>query len=346
VRIGVLTTSYPRGAGDPAGHFVAGFSRWLAANVGDVEVLCAERPVEQGRALRASLRFSSRLLGHARERARHWDAVVSHWLVPCGAVGMALGLPHLAIAHGSDARLLARLPGGRAFVRSLARRADLVWVAGSLRLDEVGRVQPMGIDVAELTPRSGEREAMRAELLAMRARSSAPRRMVLFLGRLSVEKGADLAIDALPTGDTLVIAGDGPQRRALERRARGRDVIFLGEVRGDRKRALLAAVDLMVVPSRADGAPTVVLEALAAGLPIVATRAGGIPELAPHARLCAPTVSSLWVGLSTPYPARGDARDHDWSAVGPRLAGVIASNAANLRNSRACKPCTIMTRRI
>jgi glycosyltransferase involved in cell wall biosynthesis len=337
VRIGVLTTSYPRDEGDPAGHFVAGFARWLQANVGEVEVLCAERPVAQGRALADALRFSSRLMSEARACSRRWDAVVSHWLVPCGAVGMALGLPHLAIAHGSDVRLLRRLPGGRAFVRALARRSDLVYVADALRVDGApGRVQPMGIDVAQVTPRPGER-AMTREALGL-----GERRAILFLGRLSVEKGADLAIDALPSGDLLLIAGDGPERSALERRARGRDVIFLGEVRGDRKRAVLAAADLMIVPSRRDGAPTVVLEAIAAGLPIVATHVGGIGELAPHARLCAPTVSSLRAGLLSPRPAAGNAALHDWSEVGPRLAG----NFANARNPDACKTCTVVTHRI
>lgn len=341
MRIGVLTTSYPRDEGDPAGHFVAGFARWLRANVGEVEVLCAERPVAQGRAVADALRFSSRLMAEARARARRWDAVVSHWLVPCGAVGMALGLPHLAIAHGSDVRLLRRLPGGRAFVRALARRSDLVYVARSLRVDgAAGRVQPMGIDIAAVAPRPPERPVMRAAMRS--ALGLGARRAILFLGRLSVEKGADLAIDALLPGELLLVAGDGPERSALERRARGRDVIFLGEVRGDRKRALLAAADLMIVPSRADGAPTVVLEAIAAGLPIVATHAGGIAELAPHARLCAPTVSSLRRGLSSPLPAGGDAAVHDWSAVGPRLAGALAS----ARTSVACNSCTVVTRRI
>src|SRR5262249_32427996 len=151
----------------------------------------------------------------ARAAARRWDAVVSHWLLPSGAVGLSLGLPHLAIAHGSDVRLLRRLPGGRAFVRALARRADLVYVAKALRSDGApGRVVPMGIEVAEVAPRPGEREAMRSRL-----GFAAGDRMVLFLGRLSFEKGADLAIDALPAGQTLVIAGEGPERPALERRA-------------------------------------------------------------------------------------------------------------------------------
>jgi hypothetical protein len=164
VRVGVLTTSYPRDAGDAAGAFVAGFSRWLAANVGDVDVVCADdaRPLfyrgGAPEALKSSeswaeaASFSAHLLMEAKRRARGWDAVVSHWLVPSGAVADACGpARHLAIAHGSDVRLLASLPGGRALVRRLARRADLVYVAEALRVDGApGRVVPMAIDVAPI----------------------------------------------------------------------------------------------------------------------------------------------------------------------------------------------------
>ena len=70
MRIGVLTTSYPRDDDDAAGAFVGGFARWLAANVGDVDVVCADanRPL-----------FST---GGAPEalRAGHWD----HWAEAIG----------------------------------------------------------------------------------------------------------------------------------------------------------------------------------------------------------------------------------------------------------------------
>ena len=165
VRVGVLTTSYPRDADDPAGAFVAGFARWLAANGGEVEVVCADarapavlsrrRARGAARAAGAGPRraaFSARLLSEAKRRARGWDAVVSHWLVPSAAVGDACGS---AAPPGDRARLgrapAASLPGGRALVRRLARRADLVYVAEALRVDGApGRVVPMAIDVAPI----------------------------------------------------------------------------------------------------------------------------------------------------------------------------------------------------
>ena len=279
MRIGVLTTSYPRDADDAAGAFVAGFARWLAAHVGDVDVVCADgaRPLfyrggapealKQGRWAEAAA-FSAHLLMEARRRRRAWDAVVSHWLVPSGAVAdVCAPARHLAIAHGSDVRLLSSLPGGRALVRRLARRAELVYVADALRVEGApGRVVPMAIDVAPIAAATTA-----AARLAARAQLGVDGFVVAFLGRLIHDKGADLVIDALPADATLLIGGDGPERASLVRRAAGRRVRLLGHVAGDAKLALLAAADALAIPSRIDGAPTVALEALAAGLPIVTT---------------------------------------------------------------------------
>jgi teichuronic acid biosynthesis glycosyltransferase TuaC len=339
VRVGVLTTSYPRDADDAAGAFVAGFSRWLAANVGDVDVVCADaaRPLfyrggapealKQGRWVEAAA-FSAHLLIEAKRRARGWDAVVSHWLVPSGAVADACGpARHLAIAHGSDVRLLSSLPGGRALVRRLARRADLVYVADALRVEGApGRVVPMAIDVAPIAA------ATTAEArLAARARLGLGDEdgfVVAFLGRLIHDKGVDRAIDALPAGATLLVGGDGPERPPLVRRAAGRPVRFLGHVAGADKLALLGAADALVIPSRTDGAPTVALEALAAGLPIVATRAGGLPELLDDSvALLGDAIATALARLrddaelraAMSRACRARAPLHDWAQVAPRL---------------------------
>ena len=352
MRVGVLTTSYPRDAGDAAGAFVAGFSRWLAAHVGDVDVVCADaaRPLfyrggapealrQRGRWAEAAA-FSARLLIEAKRRARGWDAVVSHWLVPAGAVGDACGrAAHLAIAHGSDVRLLSSLPGGRALVRRLARRADLVYVAEALRVAGApGRVVPMAIDAAPIA--AGTTPAARA---AARARLGLDGFVAAFVGRLIRDKGADRAIDALPDGTTLLVAGDGPERVSLERRAANRRVRFVGHVAGADKLAILAAADALVIPSRIDGAPTVALEGLAAGLPMVASRAGGLPELldesvARFGELGAELArlrddAELRAAMSRACRARAPA--HDWQAVAPKLWNrSVGHNPGCLRTIR------------
>jgi glycosyltransferase involved in cell wall biosynthesis len=347
VRVGVLTTSYPRDHDDAAGAFVAGFARWLAANVGDVDVVHAapSRPLfyrgGAPEALRAghwreAAAFSARLLMEGARRGNDWDAVVSHWLVPSGAVAdaCARGRRHLAIAHGSDVRLLSSLPGGRALMRRLSRRADLVYVAEALRVDGApGRVVPMAVDVAPIAAATTARHRE-----AARARLDSEGFVVAFLGRLIHDKGCDLLIDALPDGATLLVGGDGPARAELEARAGARRVRFLGHVAGADKHVLLAAADVLAIPSRVDGAPTVALEALAAGLPIVATRAGGLPELLDRATaiFAEPTAGSLHAALTRlredaglraamSAAARAKSPAHDWSNVAPRLWGASSA---------------------
>lgn len=107
---------------------------------------------------------------------------------------------------------------------------------------------------------------------------------ILFLGRLSIEKGLDVLLEATrveprladPSQFHFVIAGDGPERTALEATAPS-SFTFLGFV--EDAAALLGDAHAMVVPSRTEGMPMAVIEAAAAGLPIIASRVGGLPEL-------------------------------------------------------------------
>jgi glycosyltransferase involved in cell wall biosynthesis len=105
------------------------------------------------------------------------------------------------------------------------------------------------------------------------------------LGRLSSEKGVDVFLHACATllargtRFSAVIGGDGPERDRLvdlaERLGLAGNVRFLGTVTDISK--FYASIDALVIPSRSEGLPNVLLEAIAAGLPIVATRVGEIP---------------------------------------------------------------------
>lgn len=127
-----------------------------------------------------------------------------------------------------------------------------------------------------------------------RCRSEHDELVVLFLGRVGGDKGVPLLLDAwslvvdeLPRGTSarLVVAGDGEverfQRLAAERGVAS-IVDFLGWVTTGRVEELLEQADVLVLPSRWEGHPMAILEAMAHGIPVVATAVGGIPDLVDH----------------------------------------------------------------
>jgi glycosyltransferase involved in cell wall biosynthesis len=108
---------------------------------------------------------------------------------------------------------------------------------------------------------------------------------LLFVGRLRIRKGVEVLLEALRSlpGARLLVAGDGEHRASLERRAAeldlGSAVRFLGRCDAGRVRGLLRGARALVVPSIYEGMPLVVLEAMEAGVPVIASRVSGIPEV-------------------------------------------------------------------
>ena len=110
---------------------------------------------------------------------------------------------------------------------------------------------------------------------------SPPQQYALAVSRLAPEKGLDVAIDACRlAGIALVIAGEGPELGALRSRAGGQPVRFLGRVDGERLAELRAGAAIVLAPSRsAETFGLAVAEAMAAGVPVAASRIGALPEL-------------------------------------------------------------------
>jgi glycosyltransferase involved in cell wall biosynthesis len=244
-----------------------------------------------GTAWLSAVRFSTALAAAARKRAEHWDGVESHWLVPCAlaASASAARLPRRAYAHSGDVALLERIPFGRALARRLARDGtDLRFVSGELhdrfaRLcgAPTGTVEPLAIPTSLFPRRTGTDPDLRRRLGL-----SAP--TVLAVGRLVPIKGHDLLLRACARASAgvadlqkpeVVILGDGPERERLVRLATARGVTLRlpGFVPRAEVADWLRATDLYAQPSirlpngRGEGAPIATREALAIGIPVLAT---------------------------------------------------------------------------
>jgi len=270
VKIVVLTTSYPRHEGDPAGNFVADAVEQLRARGVEVEVVSPATFRHFG------IAYGSGVLGNlkrapwklalvpammasfaraARRAARDADLVHAHWL-PSGAVAIATGRPFVVQLWGTDVELARR---ARVFARSVLSRARLTICASNALADsarELGagevRVIPSAVELPE---RVGEPP-------------SPPE--VLFVGRLSAEKGI-LELVQAAEGMKLTVAGDGP----LRDRVPG----ALGLVPHDELAPLYERAGVVAVPSHREGFGVACAEAMAHGRPVVASAVGGLLDL-------------------------------------------------------------------
>lgn len=247
--------------------------------------------------IRERTRFDPRVIaGLRRAVARRAPDVIqthmvkSHFLVKLSGLGRER--PWVAYHHGytsTDRKMLVYNQLNRWSLPSATR---VITVCGPFaeRLAREG-VRPERISVRHNSvvapPRvsAEERRAIRNKLGVAEGES-----LVLAVGRLSHEKGhADLvaALAALRGLDPglnfkLVVVGEGPERVRVEGAAReaglaGR-VVFAGHAAD--VRPFYAAADVLALPSHSEGSPNVLLEAMAAGLPVVATSVGGVPEIA------------------------------------------------------------------
>ncbi|HUN78876.1 MAG TPA: glycosyltransferase family 4 protein [Solirubrobacteraceae bacterium] len=169
----------------------------------------------------------------------------------------------------------------------------------------------------------------------------------LLVSRLSPEKGIDVAIDACAkAGIALVIAGDGPQRESLQALA-GDHVRFVGRVGDHRLAELRAGATLALVPSRsAETFGLAAAEAMTAGLPVIASRIGALPELVGEEELVPPGDASALAGAIDRLRADPDAgeraRERAQSACAP---AVVAHKLTAIYDAAAAPASHTLPRR-
>jgi glycosyltransferase involved in cell wall biosynthesis len=272
MRVTVLTTSYPRWEGDPAGRFVADAVERLRARV-EVDVVSAQSfrhfGIAYGHGVLENIKrrpwlgalvpvMVGSFVHAARDAARDADLVHAHWL-PAGWVAARTEKPFVVTLHGTDVMLAERLP---AFARAVLRRARVVIGVSTAIADAARR---FGAHDARVIPNG-------VELPAVAGTETDPP-YVLFAGRLAKEKGVLELIEA-GRGLPLVVAGDGPLRKRIPQ-ARG----FVPRPELER---LYDEAAIVACPSRREGFGVTCLEAMAHGKPVIATDVGGLRDLVVH----------------------------------------------------------------
>jgi teichuronic acid biosynthesis glycosyltransferase TuaC len=279
-----------------------------------------------------------------------FDLIDAHYFYPDGVAAAMLGRyfnkPLVITARGSDVTLFPKFPLPRRMISWAANRASgIITVCNALRDEVIG----LGVDPARVT---SLRNGVDLQLFRPTERVEDKSFTLVTVGHLVPVKAQELIIGALPLlpGVRLVIAGEGPNRSMLEQLTRSLKledrVQFLGAVSQQELRNQYGAADAMVLASSREGWANVLLESMACGTPVVASRVYGTPEVvaAPEAGvlLAERTVEGVAEGvnrLRANYPDRADTRRYaerfSWDDT---TAGQLNLFKAILNRTQAAVP--------
>lgn len=256
-------------------------------------------PPRIGRSLHAACWLLSLLWQRGRRlRAAHYDGLLVSWAYPdaaaAGWLARRLGIPYVVKVHGSDLNVQASHALRRPQIRSALRGAAAVIAVSRALADkavaigaDAARVHVLynGVDSALFAPGSRTEARERLHLAA-----GSP--LLLYVGNLKSSKGCMDLLEAFPAllaahpQARLIYVGQGPCRAGLFQRAAAlgcaERLSMIGAVAHAALGDWFRAADLLCLPSHNEGVPNVVLEAMACGIPVVATRVGGIPEVVPE----------------------------------------------------------------
>jgi len=281
-------------------------------------------------------RAGKQAMGNLLDQGYDFDLIDAHYFYPDGVAAVMLGRyfnkPVVVTSRGSDISLIPQFPLPRRMIRWAAGRADaLITVCNALKTELVA----LGVDEAKVTSlrngvdlqrfQPGPREQQRAAL-------GCDGFTLLAVGHLVPVKGHVLMIAALPLlpGVSLLLAGDGPERVRLQAQAVALGVAdrvrFLGALPQTELPALYSAADALLLSSSREGWANVLLESMACGTPVVASRVWGTPEVVAEpaagvlmAERSAQGVADAVNALRANYPARAATRRYaeqfSWDAT-------------------------------
>ena len=296
----------------------------------------------------------------AIHRQRPIDLIDCHYVYPDGTAGIQmgkiLGVPVLLSARGTDLNLFPGLRAIRPRIQSnLEACQHLICVCSDLRAKAVelgtapDKISVIGNGVDAQRFRRGDAVEARRKLGLPPGG-----KMILSVGHLTARKGFDLVLEAFASlarhpDLLLAIAGDGEERGRLELRAAelgiaGR-VSFPGAVLNEDLPDWYSAADLFVLASSREGFPNVLCEAQAMGLPVVATRVWGVPEIVEdpalgilvEERSAKALAAALEQALQTPWDRRRIeewGRCRTWDQVSEKLLPVFQRALSPLRPVR------------
>jgi len=353
MRIGLLTGADLR-QGAPGGthSYVIGLAHFLTGQGVDVDIL-SNGPVDE---VPASCRIVPVCIDHVpqsrrfQHALRRWDSArvldgldVLHIQRPDDLRYLARRFnlpPVICTLHGNPAEGILRRRGRlvawayRLIEARMMRRIQAILAVDRQTTVEYRRRYPSLADRIEWVPNAigddwiMESAAFDPEL----PRESLP--TLLFVGRLSVEKRVDRIIEAMSASSVLaqgclLVAGTGPDEDRLRRLADGAHVEFLANVSRKDLPALYRRADALVLASEYEGFPTVILEALASGCPVVATANPDIETLLEDGRGITvhdpaqlPSALEKAVALRRRGARTSLPKEFTWSNVGPRVLSI------------------------
>ena len=326
MRILLVSQMYPGPDAPDLGTFVAQVERALGERGHEVE-----RAVLDTRA-GGKLRYLE--LGRRTLRAHRPDVVYAHFLVPSGLIAALAGrAPLVVTAHGRDVRNIGELPGIGAATRFVVRRAAAIVCVSEYLRRELETKVPDARGKTEVVSSGVDLE----QFALAAATDGAPR--FLCVGALEERKNVLRLADAFAKlGEgTLTYAGDGPLRARLDGRERVR---LVGRVPHDEVPRLLADSHVLCQPSLIEPLGQALLEGMACGRSVVATRIGGPPEFVPPEAgvLVDPLdvdalADALRQAAALPRPneaARAAAAAHDVRRQAERIEAILSRAAERL----------------